>query len=280
LLNAILGQKISITSQRPQTTRHRILGIKTEEQTQYIYVDTPGMHKAQKREMNKMMNKAATNALRDVDAVLFVVEGTRWTEEDEIVAKNIEHLTIPVMLVVNKVDLVVPRENLLPHIQTLQQRFPQHQVVLLSAKQKDGVHDLEQQVLVHLPESEHFYFPDDQVTDKSQRFMVAELIREKLTRELGQELPYELTVEIEQFEVKEKIINIAAIIWVEREGQKAILIGKGGERLKRIGKHARLDMEKVLSRKVFLQLWVRVKSGWSNDIRALKSLGYDNGESD
>ncbi len=273
LLNSILGQKISITSRRPQTTRHRIYGIKTSEQFQVIYVDTPGLHLDAKRAMNRYMNKAANQSLHDVDVIIFIVEGTRWTAEDDWIAKRLADASAPKILVVNKVDLVKDKERLLPHISTVMEKIHCDAVIPLSAKTGENLHELEKLVEKYMPEGEYF-FPEEQITDKSERFLAAELIREKLTRQLNQEVPFFLTVEIEQFVTEVDIINISAVIWVEREGQKAIVIGDKGKVLKQIGMQARMAMESLFGQKVYLQLWVRIKSGWSNDIRALHSLGY------
>lgn len=274
LLNAILGQKISITSRRPQTTRHRILGIQTIGHSQAVYVDTPGLHLGGKRAMNRYMNRTAASVLGEVDVVVFVVEGLRWTNEDEHVLKLLTAVKVPVILVVNKVDQIVDKKALLPHLQVLAAKRDFAAVIPLSAKSKDNVAALEQNVLERLPVSEPF-FPEDQITDKSERFLAAELIREKLTRRLGEELPYALTVEIQEFKDENGLLRISATIWVERPGQKKIVIGKGGTVLKEVGQKARLDMEKLFGHKVFLQLWVKVKEGWADDERALRSLGYE-----
>lgn len=274
LLNAILGQKISITSRRPQTTRHRILGIQTIGHSQAVYVDTPGLHLGGKRAMNRYMNRTASSVLGEVDVVVFVVEGLRWTNEDEHVLTLLTAVKVPVILVVNKVDQIADKKALLPHLQVLAAKRDFAAVIPLSAKSKDNVAALEQVVLERLPVSEPF-FPEDQITDKSERFLAAELIREKLTRRLGEELPYALTVEIQEFKDEDGLLRISATIWVERPGQKKIVIGKGGTVLKEVGQKARLDMEKLFGHKVFLQLWVKVKEGWADDERALRSLGYE-----
>ena len=272
LMNRILGQKISITSRRPQTTRHRIQGIKTTDECQVIYVDTPGLHKPGGKAMNRYLNQAATTALQGVDVVLFVVAGTKWTDEDELVLERVKSAGSPVILVVNQIDRL-EREQLLPHLAALSQRMNFHTIVPLSAINGENVEALEAEVEKLMPYGPP-HFPEDQVTDRSMRFIAAEIVREKLTRQLGQELPYELTVEIESYEIENDIVNIAALIWVERDGQKAIVIGKGGQGLKKVGQEAREDLEKLLEQKVFLQLWVKVKEGWSADERALRSLGY------
>ncbi len=275
LLNKLLGQKVSITSRKPQTTRHRIMGIDTEENRQAIYVDTPGLHSEEKRAINRLMNRAAQSSLADVSLVLFVVEGTRWGDEDEMVLERIKNAGIPCWLIVNKSDNVKNKEEMLPHLQLMQSKHSFAQIMPVSAKNGKNVESLRELVLAQLPESE-FYFPEDYVTDRSSRFMAAEIIREKLMRFTGDELPYSVTVEIEQFVMTENgVYRINGLILVERETQKRMVIGKGGSRLKTIGAEARADMERLFDNKVFLELWVKVKSGWADDERALRSLGYD-----
>lgn len=274
LLNHILGQKLSITSRKPQTTRHRILGIVTHENTQTIYVDTPGIHGEDRKAINRYMNRAALSALKDVDLVLFVVDGLKWSPDDDLVVEKIKASGLPVMLIINKVDEIEDKEALLPRITELTALHGFVEVVPVSALRGHNVSRLQELIAERLPLSPPF-FPEDQITDKSSRFLAAETVREKIMRQLGDEVPYELTVEIESFKQEGKLRRINALIWVEREGQKAIVIGEGGQRLKRIGTEARLDMEKLFDSKVMLTLWVKVKSGWSNDERALKSLGYD-----
>jgi GTP-binding protein Era len=273
LLNRILGQKISITAHRPQTTRHRILGIKTGESAQIIYVDTPGMHLDGKRAINRYMNRAASGSIHDVDVVVFVVDGLRWTDEDDLVLEKLKTVSVPVVLVINKIDEIKVKEALLPHLQALSEKLNFHAVIPLSAQTGEAVGRLEETVRELLPVSEPF-FPEDQVTDRSERFLAAELVREKLVRTLEQELPYATTVEIEKFSLENDVRHIHAVIWVEREGQKGIIIGKQGQQLKRIGEQARKDMERAFDGKVFLRLWVKVREGWSDDERALRSLGY------
>ncbi len=275
LLNYILGQKISITSRRPQTTRHRIVGIKTEVDYQAVYVDTPGLHKGGKKAMNRYLNQAVGDALLGVDVVLFMVDALKWNDEDELVLSRLEKIEVPVLLLINKIDRV-DKERLLPHMQLLQEKMDFSAIIPLSARVGDNVAQLEAEVLKRLPENPPYY-PEDQVTDRSQRFLAAELIREKLTRRLDQELPYALTVEIEKYQTQEGVVHIGAIIWVERSGQKGIIIGKGGQGLKSVGQEARVDLEKMLEQKVFLQLWVKVKEGWSANEQALRSLGYGDG---
>lgn len=278
LLNKLLGQKVSITSRKPQTTRHRILGIDTEDQYQAVYVDTPGLHREEKRAINRLMNRAAASSLGDVCLVLFVVEGTRWTEDDQLVLDKIRDAGVECWLLVNKIDQIKDRELLLPHLKWLSEQYDFTQVMPVSAKQGSNVESLRKLVQQALPESEHF-FPEDYITDRSSRFMAAEIIREKLMRFTGDELPYSVTVEIEQFKLSEKgVYQINGLILVERDSQKAMVIGKQGQRLKTIGQEARQDMERLFDNKVFLELWVKVKSGWADDERALRSLGY--GEND
>ncbi len=273
LMNRILGEKLSITSRKPQTTRHRLLGIKTTGSAQFVYVDTPGIHSNAETAMNRYLNRAATGSMEDVDVVVFVIDGEKWSEEDEAVLELLKGQRAPVVAVVNKVDQIGNKEALLPLIESLSDRFPFSAIVPLSALKGKGIAQLEETLESLLPEGGHFY-DEDQITDRSERFLVAERIREKLTRQLGQELPYALTVEIEQFKEEGNLTEIAAVIWVEREGQKGIVIGKKGARLRSVGKEAREELEQLLGRKIFLQLWVKVRAGWSDDDRALQSLGY------
>jgi len=273
LLNAILGQKISITSRKAQTTRHRILGIKTENNCQAIYVDTPGLHKGGKSALNQALNKIAGSTIHDVDLVIFLVDAKKWNVEDDQVLSILSECKVPVVLAINKMDKIKDKQALLPLINELSSKRDFASVIPLSARNKDNIELIEKTVCDLLPES-IAYYSDEQVTDRTERFLAAELIREKLMRMLGQEIPYSLAVEIEKFEVTDKITNISAIIWVERAGQKAIVIGKQGEMLKRIGTSAREDMEKLFDCRVYLKLWVKIKEGWTNDERALKSLVY------
>lgn len=273
LMNYVLGQKISITSHRPQTTRHRILGIKTTDSVQIVYVDTPGIHDNETKAMNRYMNRTAGASFKDVDVIVLLVEAMRWTDEDELVIKRLAHITTPVILAVNKVDLIKKKDQLLPFIEKIKNKYDFKDIIPLSAIKGDNIEGFEKLISDYLPESEAFY-SEDQITDRSSRFMASEIIREKLMRNLAQELPYNLTVEIEKFTADSKLLDIAAVIWVERDNQKAIIIGKKGDKLKSIGTKARIDMEKMFQQKVFLQLWVKVKSGWSDDERALNSLGY------
>ncbi|MCL7944291.1 GTPase Era [Marinobacter sp. ATCH36] len=274
LLNHILGQKLSITSRKPQTTRHQVLGIKTEGPVQAIYVDTPGMHEEEPRAINRYMNKAATSALKDVDVVVFVVDQMAWTTADEMVLEKLSSLKCPVILAVNKVDRIENREALLPHLDMLSRKRDFAELIPLSALKGMNLEPLEEAVGRFLPQSVHFY-PDDQITDRSERFMASEMVREKITRQLGAELPYSVAVEIEEFRKDGKTLHISALILVEREGQKKIMIGDKGERLRRIGQEARADMERLFDSKVMLRLWVKVKRGWADSERALKSLGMN-----
>ena len=261
LMNHILGQKISITSRRPQTTRNRVVGIDTDGEYQTVYVDTPGLHKEEKRAINRLMNRAAQSALGDVELILVVVDATYWTEDDDMVFQKLENTKIPVVLVINKIDKLKDKDSL-------------KDIVPVSALHSQNVDRLRKLVQESLPEGEHC-FPDDSITDRSSRFMASELIREKLMRQMGDELPYSSTVEIEEFKEDDKgLLRISAVILVERAGQKKMIIGKEGSRIKRIGTEARLDMEKLFDCKVFLNIFVKVKAGWADDDRALKSLGY------
>ena len=274
LLNHILGQKISITSRKPQTTRHQVLGIKTEGENQIIFVDTPGLHKVESKAINRFMNRAASSAIKDVDAIIFVVDRTAFTEEDEMVLQQVAAARVPTILAINKVDLLEDKTSLLPHLQGLAKKGDFAAIMPISALSKHNVAELESEVVKFLPTSTHF-FPDDQITDRSQRFLAAEIVREKIMRQLGDELPYAISVEIEEFGMEAGVLHISALIFVERKGQKKILIGDGGSRLRSIGTDARQDMESLFDNKVMLRLWIKVKSGWSDDERALRSLGYD-----
>lgn len=274
LLNHLLGQKISITSRKPQTTRHRVLGIKTEGGNQIIFVDTPGLHMQAEKAINRYMNRAASAAIRDVDVVVMVVDRTAWTEEDAMVLEQVRQGGLPCLLVVNKVDLLEDKAALLPHLQTLAAKADFAAILPVSALRRHNIAELEKEIVKLLPESGYF-FPEEQITDRSQRFLAAEIVREKIMRQLGEELPYSITVEIEEFAQQDAVLHIAALIFVERKGQKKILVGEGGSRLRSIGTEARRDMELLFDSKVMLRLWVKVKSGWSDDERALRSLGYD-----
>lgn len=273
LMNHLIGQKVSITSRRPQTTRNRVLGIDTQGEYQAVFVDTPGLHKEEKRAINRLMNRAAESALGDVELILLVVDATLWTDDDEMVFSKIENTKIPVVLVINKIDKLHDKATLLPLIERLSKRVSFKAIVPVSALRSTNLDDLKKLVFESLPEGPHC-FSEDSITDRSSRFMAAELIREKLMRQMGDELPYSATVEIEEFKEEENLLRISAVILVERAGQKKMVIGAGGSRIKRIGTDARIDMEKLFDSKVFLNLFVKVKAGWADDERALKSLGY------
>ncbi len=274
LLNHLLGQKISITSRKPQTTRNRVLGIKTDADHQIVFVDTPGLHRNEAKAINRYMNRTASAAIRDVDLVVLVVDRTVWTEEDNLVLEQIKRSGLPVILVVNKIDLLADKTALLPHLQRLAGKAEFAAILPISALRRHNILELEQQIIALLPASPHF-FPEEQITDRSQRFLAAEIVREKIIRQLGDELPYAIAVEIEEFAMDREVLHISALIFVERKGQKQILVGAGGSRLRSIGTEARHDMERLFDCKVMLRLWVKVKSGWSDDERALRSLGYD-----
>ncbi|RHW75174.1 GTPase Era [Colwellia sp. RSH04] len=274
LLNALLGQKISITSRKPQTTRHRILGILTEGNRQGILVDTPGLHSDEKRAINRLMNRAASSSISEVELIVFLVEGTLWTADDDLVLNKVKQSGSPCILVVNKTDNISDKDELLPHLQKLGAMHDFKDIVPISASKGHGVDTIKNLCLNALPKGD-FWFPEDHITDRSSRFMASEIIREKLIRFTGDELPYSTTVEIEQFKMDEKgVIHINALVLVERESQKRMVIGNKGERLKTIGQEARRDMENLFESKVFLETWVKVKSGWADDERALRSLGY------
>ncbi len=274
LLNHLVGQKVSITSSKPQTTRHRVIGIKTAEGAQAIYVDTPGLHGGRGRAIDRAMSRAALGALQDVDLVVFVVEALRWTGDDARVAERLRDLRVPVILAVNKVDRVERKEDLLPYLEELGTRGSFAEVIPVSARAGIQLDVLEREVGRRLPESAPL-FSTDQVTDRSERFLAGEIIREKLMRRLGQEVPYRLTVEIERFSEEGATTTIDAVIWVEKPGQKAIVIGAEGKMLKAVGEEARADIERMLEKRVYLGLWVKVREGWSDDDRALRQLGYD-----
>jgi GTP-binding protein Era len=273
LVNALVGAKVSITSNRPQTTRHRLLGIATFEHGQLLLVDTPGIHREQKRAMNRWMNRAARGALEGVDAALLVIEAGRWDDEDTLAYDALREAGVPVVLVVNQVDRIKDKTTLLPFLAKVSEGREFASVHPVSALKRKGLEPLVDSLLALMPEQPALY-AEDEITDKSQRFLAGELVREQLMRLLGAELPYATTVEIERFVEEGRMLRIGAVIWVEREGQKAIVIGKGGERLREIGSRAREQMERLFGAKVFLETWVRVREGWSDDEAALRTLGY------
>ena len=273
LLNHLLGQKLSITSRKPQTTRHRLLGIKTVGNTQTIYVDTPGLHQRKYNAMNRYLNRAATSSLDGVDVIVWLVEALVWTEEDSLVLSALLQTTVPVILAINKVDKVHDKNKLLPYLEMLASKRDFAELFSISALNGQNLLEMEAKITKLLPIGTAI-FPEDQITDRTERFLAAEIIREKLVRRLAAELPYQLTVQIEHFSSEKNLTNISAIIWVERQTQKAIVIGKKGKVLKIVGEEARKDIEIMLNCKVFLQLWVKVKQGWCDDERSLRQLGY------
>ena len=274
LLNNILQQKLSITSRKPQTTRHSIIGIRTEDKNQFVYVDTPGIHQSSKKGLNRMMNKTAISVLRDVDAVVFVVEGTHWNDEDEYVLRLIQQISAPCFLAINKVDNIEDKTKLLPWIEAMSQRHTFKAIIPLSARTGLQVQALEQQLQAVLPEGPHLYGAD-QFTDRPIRFLCAEMLREKIFRLCGQELPYSTTVDIESYREEGAVVHIHALILVDKANHKRMVIGEKGTKLKTMASSARMDMERLLGKKVFLQCWCKVNTGWSDDERLLKQLGYD-----
>jgi GTPase len=277
LMNHLIGQKISITSRKPQTTRNRVMGIDTEGDYQVVYVDTPGLHREEKREINHLMNRAAESALSDVELIVMVIDPNYWTDDDEMALHRVKQAGVPVVLVINKVDTVNDKEDLLPLIDKLSKVITFKDIVPVSALRGTNLHILKQIIKDSLKEGDHL-FPDDSITDRSSRFLAAEIVREKLMRQMGDELPYSSTVEVEEFKDDNGLLRISAAILVERDGQKKMVVGAAGQRIKMIGTEARKDMEKLFESKVFLKLFVKVKAGWSDDARALKSLGYNDFE--
>ncbi len=274
LINELIGQKLSITSHKPQTTRHCIHAIDTQDNYQMIFVDTPGIHISNKKAINSYMNKAASSSILEVDMILWLVEALKWTKEDERVMEHLTKIEVPVILCVNKIDILNTKNEVLPYLENLGEKFQANQVFPLSAFKKNHINELRKLILKYLPQQEAL-FGSDYVTDRSERFVVAEFIREKLIRSLSNELPYDLTVEIEKFDLDGQMYRIAARIFVEKPSQKSIVIGDKGKMLKKIGEESRVSIEGFLERKVFLELWVKVRQGWSDDKRALASLGYD-----
>ena len=273
LLNHILGFKLSITSRKPQTTRHRVLGIWTDDEIQIAFVDTPGMHTDQPKAMNRVMNQTAEQALAGVDAIVMLTDGKVWNELDERVYQKVQRASAPRFWVINKVDKLDNKNELLPHIQAIISGHPFDEVFPVSALKNLNLEPLLGMLKTRMPEGP-FMYDEDQITDRSERFLAAEIVREQIMRQLGDEVPYETTVEIETFEHNGERVGIHALISVERDGQKAILVGEGGSRLKQIGIEARKRLEDLLEAHVALKLWVKVRASWSNDERALKSLGY------
>ena len=274
LLNVVLRQKISITSRKPQTTRHNLLGIDTRGHCQAVYVDTPGIHDGASREMNRRMVRAATSVVADVDLIAMLVDRDKWTDEDELVLTYVRRSGRPAFAVINKADLLRERSAVLPVIEKLAARQAFEEILPMSALKRDGVEEFREAVFARLPEHAHL-FPPDQVTDRSERFLVSEIIREKLVRRLGDELPHRSAVVIEAFDTAPELVEIRADIVVERAGQKRIVIGKQGGKLKSIGSDARADIEKLLGRKVMLHLWVKVRAGWTDNRAGLERMGYE-----
>jgi len=274
LLNALVGQKVSIVTPRPQTTRHRIVGICRLPDAEIAFVDTPGLHHHATRALNKAMNRTAASALDGADIVVQVVEATRWTAEDDLVLERIKRSGRPAILAVNKVDRVHPRELLLPYLAAVAQKHDFLEVVPISALKAHGIADLQATIARHLPQSPAL-FPDGALTDRGREFRIAEMIREKLTLELNQEVPYGIAVEIERITEEEGRLMVDAAIWVDREGQKPIVIGAKGERLKRVGRSARLALNGLLGRRLHLTLWVKVRENWADNARALQELGLE-----
>ena len=276
LMNHMIGTKVAITSRKPQTTRHRILGIKTTEEAQVVFVDTPGIHDPGKRQLNKVINKTAINSLEDVDIILFMMDDRGWNEEVELAFSAIGNPAAPVYLLINKTDKLSDKTALLPLIEKAKDRYDFAQIIPISAQQKRDTDALWLTLLKHLPADGMGYgFPADQITDKSQRFLASELVREQLFRQLGQELPYATAVEVMRFEIEdEEFISMDMTIWVDRDGQKGIIVGKKGVKLKEIGTRARQQMQHLFGKRVHLSLWVKVRKGWADNARMLKSLGY------
>jgi GTP-binding protein Era len=273
LVNALVGAKVSITSSRPQTTRHQLLGIATFPEGQLLLVDTPGIHREQKRAMNRWMNRAARGAREGVETARLGVRAGQWEDDDALAYDALKNAGLPVVLVVNQVDRLKDKTTLLPYLAKVNEGRDFAGVHPISALKRSGLEALVKTILAQLPEQVALY-GEDEITDKSQRFLAGEMVREQLMRQLGEELPYATTVEIEKFEVDGNLLRIGAVIWVERDGQKAIVIGKGGERLREIGSRSRQQMERLFGSKVFLETWVRVREGWSDDEAALRAFGY------
>ena len=273
LLNRLIGEKISITADKPQTTRHKISGVKTIGNKQAIYIDTPGIHKCNKRAINQQMNRLASSVLKDVDAIIFIIEALNWLPEDDLVLNKISKASCSVFLLANKIDLYNNKSELLPFLDQVSKKMKFTEVIPISAKKDIQIDILEQKIFTILPTGP-FYYPQEQITDRTQKFRMAEIIREKLTRILQHELPYALTVNIESLQQEQDQIIVHAVIWVEKSSQKQIVIGKKGEMLKAIGTKARLEINKIFNCRIHLQLWVKVQKSWSNNKKALQDLGY------
>jgi GTPase len=276
LLNALVGRKLSIVADKPQTTRHRVLGVLTRGAEQLIFVDTPGLHGHEPRQLNRYMNRAAESVFADMDVLVFVVEALAWKPDDDRVVELLRGVDCPVIAVVNKVDRVAEKTRLLPFLSELAGRYPFAEIIPLSARAGSPEHRtrLLGEIARRLPETEQFFFPVDQVTDRPDGFLITELVREQLTRRLGQELPYALTVTLERDSRHKGLRHLQVVIWVERDGQKAIVIGHGGQQLKVVGEQARRAIEAMLGEQVYLNLWVKVRGGWSDDTAVLRRFGY------
>ena len=274
LLNRLVGQKVSITASKPQTTRHRIGGVLSRGDAQIVFVDTPGIHRDRRSAMSRYLNRTARGAVDGVDVVLFMVEALRWTDEDDDVRRELRKSRNPVLLVPNKVDRIPGKAALLPWLERFRGEGEFDEIIPISARREQNLEILVDQVRARLPVAPAM-FPLDTLTDRSERFLAAELVREKLTRKLDQELPYRLAVEIEQFRREKRVLHVRAVVWVERSSQKGIVIGKGGRVLKAVGAAARANMESLFGSRVHLEIWVKARAGWSNDERVLRSLGYD-----
>lgn len=277
LLNQLLEQKISITSKKRQTTRNNIVGIKTDENTatQIVFVDTPGMHQGQDNAINRYMNRVADSALADVDVIVFVVDRDNFSDEDKAVAQKLNDTKTPVVVAINKVDRLDSVNDILSHVNALSEMLPNAEFMPISALKAENTQALLDLLFKKMPDSESYIYPEDQITDRSMRFLAAEIVREKIVRLTGAELPYQTAVEIEEFRDEGNILHISTLVLVEREGQKRIVIGDRGERIKQVGVDARRDMEALFDCQVMLKIWVKVKSGWFDDDRALRSLGMD-----
>jgi GTP-binding protein Era len=274
LLNALVGEKLSIVTPRPQTTRHRILGVVNVPGAQIAFLDTPGLHAQARRALNKAMNRTAAAALEEADLVVLVVEALKWTAEDELVLKRIARSERPALAAVNKIDQVRPRARLLPYLAELSARYAFRACVPVSGLKEDNIADLRDTIAQQLPLSPPLFAPDER-TDRGLEFRIAEIIREKLTLELNQEVPYGIAVEVERLAEEDGQLNVDAAIWVDRDGQKPIVIGAHGERLKRVGRAARLTLNALLGRRLHLNLWVKVRANWADNARALKQLGLE-----
>ncbi len=274
LLNRLIGQKLSITTRKPQTTRHHLLGIKNHPHSQALYIDTPGFQNSPKTAINRYMNREVINSIGDVDVLIFLIEALKWTDIDQLVLKRIQNKTASIILAINKIDKIANKQEILPFIEKIKQHFKFADVIPMSALSSDDIEHMESIVVKNLPVANAVY-KGDQISNRNPHFFAAEFIREKLTQKLGDELPYQLAVTIDDFKEEEQLIRIQATIWVERPGQKGIVIGKNGSLLKSVGEQSRKDMEVMFDQKVHLETWVKVKGKWTDDERALKQFNFD-----